>query len=394
MKTFELSKRNMKNGRRKFKIVLCEVFHEDTIDEENRVGTKYNRNGISWIEPYVRAHLDTIPGMFLRAEFLDEERTELNGHGETGFDDGMPIFENAVDIGMFTKGYIEEVETEDGVKLYCIGEGEIDAACYNKFVKKLDKDISNGSPPYGSVEILKTDDNDAIVYKYGYVPEGRIPVEFQVSGYALLGVQPADDAAYIVELNNENKEDVTTMTEAEIKELVAQTVSEVSAHASEMNKCKEECEAKIGEANAAADEATANAEKLEKALEECRKELQEKYEEIDKLHEELGELREMLAKAKAKERVGELNEAIKEFAEEEKQYAQAEIDAFNNDPVNSEINSVVNKIWEGIGKKSKADAEKQAAIVAEQNAASAAEIEDIFSEVSAPVANTEDENIF
>ena len=398
MKTFELSSRNTKNGRRKFKLVLCEVFPESTIDEVNQVGTEFNRNGISWIDTYVQQQLDTISGMFLRAEFLDEERTELCGHGETGIVDGMPTFENAVSIGIFTKGYISEVETEEGTKKYCIGEGEIDALCYSNFVRKLAKDISNGSPPHGSVEILKTDDNDKIVYKYGYVPEGRIPVEFQFSGYALLGVQPADDAACLVELNKNNREENDAMNEQDIKSLVSQTVSEMTAHIEEMNRCREECAAKVSEANALAEAATneknelmEDADKIKTALEECRKELDESYKKIDELYDEMKLLREELAKAQAKERIGELNEAIKGFSEDEKTYAQTEIDAFNNDPMGCEINCVVNKIWEGIGKKAKADSEAESVVIAEQN--SAKNIDDIFGEVGIDDDN-KDENIF
>ena len=396
MKTFEISKRNLKNGRRKFKMVLCEVFPDSSIDEENKVGTQYNRNGISWISSYVKKNVDTIPGMFLRAEFLDDDRTELSGHGETGIIDGMPIFENATTIGTFTKGYIEEVETEDGVKEYCIGEGEIDASCYHNFVTKTLKDISKGDTLYGSVEIMKTDDNDGIVYKYGYVDFGRIPTEFQFSGYALLGVQPADDAACLLELNKNTKEDMTTMNDVEIKALVAQTVSEMTAHINEINKCKEECEAKINEANALVEAATSeknevigSSEQIKTALEECREELKQAYEKIDNLYEEMKELREELAKAQAKERVSEMNEAIKEFTEEEKAYAQAEINAFTENPIEAELNSVVNKIWEGIGKKA-----KEAAVVAEQNAAHEDTVEDIFSEINSASEVEEDDSIF
>ncbi len=399
MKTFELSNRNTKNGRRKFKIVLCEVFPESTIDDEKQVGTKFNRNGISWIDTYVRKQLDTIPGMFLRAEFLDDDRTELCGHGETGIIDGMPTFENAVSIGIFNKGYIQSVESEDGERLYCIGEGEIDALCYSNFVKKLAQDISNDSPPCGSVEILKTDGNDGIVYKYGYVDEGRIPTEFQFSGYALLGVQPADDAACIVELNKNDREENGTMNENEVRALVSQTVNEMSTHINEINKCKEDCSAKVDEANAKVDAVTAekneaegNAAKCAEALEACQKELSEAYKKIDDLYAEMKVLREELAKAQARERIGELNEQIAGFSDEEKGYAQAEIDSFRNDPINSEINAVVNKIWEGIGKKSKADAEAAATVIAEQNAAK--DVEDIFGEVGATGTNNEDESIF
>ena len=396
MRTFELSKRNTKTGRRKFKVILCEVFPESTIDEVNQVGTKYNRNGISWIDAYVRKQLDTIPGMFLRAEFLDEDRTELCGHGDTDIVDGMPTFENAVSIGIFTKGYIESVETEDGVREFCIGEGEIDALCYSNFVSKLAKDLSEDSPPYGSVEILKTDGNDAIVYKYGYVPEGRIPVDFQFSGYALLGVQPADDAAILVELNKNNGKEDHKMNETEIKALVTQTVNELSNYIAEINKCKDECAAQVNDANARADAATneknealTNVEQIQAALKQCQDELQEAYNKIDQLYDEANALRKELATAQAKERINELNEQIKGFSEDEKGYAKEEIDSFTNDPINSEINSVVNKIWEGIGKKAKADAQAQ---VAEQNSAN--EVDDIFSEVNSVGVNTEDDSIF
>lgn len=396
MKRFELSSRAMKNGRRKFKVVLCEVFPESTIDEVNEVGTEFNKNGISWIDTYVERVLDTIPGTFLRAEFLDEDRTELCGHGATGMIDGMPIFEDAVSIGVFTKGYIDTIDVDGEEKSVCIGEGEIDALCYNNFCKKLAKDISNGSPPHGSVEILKAEGNDAIIYKYGYVPEGRIPMEFQFSGYALLGVTPADDAAYIVELNN--KEDIGAMTDVEIKALVSQAVEEMSNHTSEINLCKENCEKQIAEANALVETATAEkneaegkAAQYEQALEECRNELGEAYKKIDQLYAEMDELRKKLAEAQAKERVGELNAQIQKFTEEERELAKDEIEAFHNDPINSEINSVVEKIYAELGKKAKADEAAKAQVVAEQNAAN--DVDDIFGEVTLGNED-EDDNIF
>ena len=84
-----------------------------------------------------------------------------------------------------------------------------------------------------------------------------------------------------------------------------------------------------------------------------------------------------------------MNSAIADFSDEEKAYAQAEIEAFTADPINCEINSVVNKIWEGIGKKAKEDAK----IVAEQNASNN-EVDDIFAEVSEINSADEDDSIF
>lgn len=126
MKIFELSKKKTKNGRRKFKMLLYQIFPDDCIDEENEVGTQYNENGITWIRKYCENALPSIKGMSLRCEFLDEERTELCGHGETGIVDGLPIFENAVVIGTFDEGYIDDVTLPDGTTITaCIGVGTI-----------------------------------------------------------------------------------------------------------------------------------------------------------------------------------------------------------------------------------------------------------------------------
>lgn len=108
-----------------------------------------------------------------------------------------------------------------------------------------------------------------------------------------------------------------------------------------------------------------------------------KDEEIEKLHK-------MIADAEIKEKVGELNAALSDFSDDEKEYAKAEIDAFNADPINSEINSVVNKVLAGIGKKAREDAALEAQRIAEQNAAVSSE--DIFSEVNSSTSNSVDEN--
>lgn len=398
MKTFEIfseSKKKGQNGRRKFKAILYQIYPDNCVDEENKVGTQYNKNGITWIKEYCEKALPSIKGMSLKCEFLDEERTELCGHGMTDIVDGIAIFENAVVIGTFSDGYIEEVELPDGKTITaCIGVGEIDSSCYNNLCKKLDENIANGIYPNGSVEILRTEDNDGIVYKYGYKDFGRIPTEFIHSGYALLGITPSDNTAKLLELNNKNKEE-TIMTEAEIKALVSETISTYKNVESEINECKEDCNKQIAELNATIEtvtaeknEAIANSEKIQEALDECIKERDEKCKELDDLWGEMKVLREELAKAKAKERIGELNTAIATFTDEEKEYAKAEIDAFNANPVESEINSVVNKIWEGIGKKAKEDA-----VVAEQNSANTS-IEDIFSVVETNVQTAEDVNIF
>ena len=384
MKTFEIfseSKKKGQNGRRKFKLVLYKIQPDSCIDVENEVGTEYNLNGITWIREYCEQALGSIEGMFLRCEFLDEDRTEI-----------------ATTIGRFTKGYIQEIEDENGETiLACIGEGEIDSSCYKNFCDKLDEDIAQGIYPQGSVEIMRAEDEDRIVYKYGYKDLGRIPMKFIHSGYALIGIKPSDSAAKLLELNSQNKEE-TTMTEAEIKALVEQTVSTYTNAEVEINQCKEDCEKQIAEINEKMDavvaeknEAVATSEAIQKALDECKAEFAALDEKYSTLCAEANALREELGKAKARERIGELNAAIASFSDTEKDYAKAEIEAFNADPVNVEINSVVSKIYEGIGKTAKAETEKK---VAEQNAAKT-QVEDIFAavEVNAPAVE-EDVDIF
>ena len=186
------------------------------------------------------------------------------------------------------------------------------------------------------------------------------------------------------------------MDKLEIKALVSQVVEEMSSHVSEINKNKEECETKVAEANKALENAVAEKNEIEASSEEIKaafEQVKKDYEELNKKYKELFEERDALEKAlgeaKAKERLNELNAAIAEFTDDEKAYAQAEIEAFNNNPVSSEINAIVNKIWEGIGKAARAN-EK---IAAEQNSLNTA-VEDIFSEVDSAAAPIEDINIF
>jgi len=395
MKTFEISNRKTKNGRRKFKVVLHQIFPDSCVDEVNEVGTQFNLNGITWIREYCENVLSTIVGMSLRCEFVDEDRTELFGHGYTDRADGDPIFENAVQIGTFTKGYITEIEDNNGEMItVCVGEGEIDALCYHNFVTKLDEDIKNGNYPFGSVEILHTDDNEGIVYKYGYKDEGRIPVDFVYSGYALLGIQPADDSARLLELNEKRKEDLVEMNEDEIKAVVKETVQMISERNAEIEQIQDECNQKIAEANSNVETAIAEKNEIEASVEELKaaiEALKAEKEELNKKYEELWaereELEKALAEAQAKERLANLDNALAEFSESEQNYAKDEIAKFRENPLEGEVNSIVDLIHMEIGKAVKAEAATKAA---EQNSVDNG---DIFEEVHASKVE-EDESIF
>lgn len=396
MKLFEVSSRKSKNGRRKFKLILHEIYPDSCIDTVNEVGTIYNENGITWIEEYCQNNLSTVKDMSLRVEFADEfNRVEILGHGETGLQDGLPLFENADVVGHFTNAYIDEI-VEDGVtKKVAIGEGYLDEMCYPDFVAKLIEDTANGEAPYGSVEIYRSGDNSGIIYKYGYKENGRIPTDYIYSGYALLGIRPADKTARLLEINESNKEE-KTMDENQVKALIGQVVAEMLATSAELNKCKEECAAQVAAASEAVaakdkqiEELNSQISSIQSELDACKREKNELNTANETMQTEINSLKETIVESQKKEKIGELNAAIADFSDEEKAYAQAEIDAFNADPITSEVNSVVNAILVGVGKK----AREAAAVVAEQNAAKA-DIEDIFAEVGITPTSEEDSNIF
>lgn len=396
MKLFEVSSRKSKNGRRKFKLILHEIYPDSCIDTVNEIGTIYNENGITWIEEYCQNNLSTVKDMSLRVEFADEfNRVEILGHGETGLQDGLPLFENADVVGHFTNAYIDEI-VEDGVtKKVAIGEGYLDEMCYPDFVAKLIEDTANDEAPYGSVEIYRSGDNSGIIYKYGYKENGRIPTDYIYSGYALLGIRPADKTARLLEINESNKEE-KTMDENQVKALIGQVVAEMLATSAELNKCKEECAAQVAAASEAVaakdkqiEELNSQISSIQSELDACKREKNELNTANETMQTEINSLKETIVESQKKEKIGELNAAIADFSDEEKAYAQAEIDAFNADPITSEVNSVVNAILVGVGKK----AREAAAVVAEQNAAKA-DIEDIFAEVGVTPTSEEDSNIF
>lgn len=380
MKLFELSAKKKRNGRRPFKVVLHEIYPDDCVI--NQLGQQHNGNGICWIESYCKNNLDSIAGMSLTAEFLDEEKTQLCGHGVTGIEDGIPIFDNATIIGNFERGYIDDVEVDGKQIKAAIGEGTIDQMRCNEFVKSLEENLNNGNTISGSVEICRSDNCEAICYLGNNSGKsGRIPTVFDYSGFALLGVQPADKASTLLELNNKD-----TKGEKYNMEKIESMLSDVLSKIDKTEGYKAELEINaqtIAEQNASIEE-------LKSAIEQVKAERDEAYRKLDELYAEQKILQEEIVKLKVKERVGELNQVLGQFSDEQKKYAETEIEAFNADPMASEINSIVDKIHIEIGKKALDDAKVQA----ELNAAKAKEVVDIFSEINSVGSNNEEVDIY
>ncbi len=380
-KIFEISSKQSKNGRRKFKVILHKIFPDDCVVDG--IGTEFNDNGITWLEKHARNNLDSIKGMSIRCQFIDEERTELYGHGETDVKDGLAIFENAVVVGTCTEGIIEETIENNEIIKVCSAIGEFDEMCYKNFIDKLEKDMSEGSAPFGSVEIFKTEENSSIIYENGYHEKGRIPKDYIYSGYALLGVRPADNTAKLVELNNQYKEEIT-VDEKDLKDLIQKTISETNNKTEELTKTIAELNSTIAEKDNTISELNASVASIQAALDQLKKDHETYWEERNLLEQEL-------AKVKVAQRLGELNEAISKFSSDEQKYAEVEINSFKEDALKGDIESIVSKICTGIVLKQKEDIK-----IAEQNSAkNSVEVEDIFSEINnLDGEKEEDINIF
>lgn len=412
MKLFELSSKKYKNGRRPFSAVLYELQPPECVVDG--VGTKYNKNGITFLEEYAKNALDSIRDMNVRVEFIDEDQTIINGHGETGIEDGLPVFKNASTIGHCTEGYIDDVNINGVIKRCVCAKGFLDEMCYPDFIASLEEDLNNGIDISGSIEIYRTENNDEIVYLNGWREKGRIPTEYIHSGWDIVA-NPADPNSTLLELNNKNKEEnnmdfnmdevksviKTTMTELNSKdESHATEIQKLNDQISELNSQIENKDSVIAEKDGQISELNASVEQLTKALADMKSDQETYWAERNLLEAEL-------AKAKVAEKLAELDGALSEFNEEEKSVAKDDIDKLKEDinackksdelnNVSSEINSIKSKICMAIVEKQKSD-EKEQKKISEQNSYGNNNVEDIFSEMymEAPVKQElEDLNIF
>ena len=345
---YEISSENRIAGRRPIKVVLHEIFPDNT---------RWQENGISWKEEYVRANLHSVIGMSIVAAFLTEDRDVPYDHGMTEVreEDRLPLFEDATMVGHFDKAYIGDVEIAGVTKRCLIAEGTLDEMRYPKFVAWLREHMAE-STVKGSVEIVGKPEHDGyIIYSDGWKDEGRVPQDYDYSGYAILSVKPADEAAIVMELNNKktDKED-ETMDEKTKNELMAAVASAVS----EVNSKWEEYWAKVDALQADISQLKADIAQKEADIKQLQADYDKEY--AAKEAAELGlteanaakeaaeaSLNEANAKIAEMENaaaVAELNAALAPYTEEQRAVAQEEIDAFNANPGSVEINSIIGKI--------------------------------------------------
>ena len=390
----EISKRASKGGRVPIKIALLKI-HEEA--------TETNKNGLHWDETFVTNAMESAIMMPICAQFADETKSVPLGHGltETITDENginEPVFEDSETVGVIESVAIQTINNgEEDIKVL-VGNGFLYNQRYPKFVKWVRLNYATSTVDT-SIEIMGTQENDNKIIYLEDEPtdEFRTPKDFVFSGTAILSLSPADDNAIVLEVaqkNNKEDKKIMEFDMNEVKAVIQSTITELNSKetefnnkVAELNQSIAEKDATISEQNEKIVELNATVEQVQKALDDLKKEHETYWAERDALEKELGAL-------KAKARLGELNSAIEGFSEDEKKFAESEINAFNENPMDGNVDAIVNKIFAGIGQASKKAVED--AKIAEQNSAKEVAVEDIFSEMCAEahVEEEEDLNIF
>lgn len=176
-------------GRRKIKLALHEIYPDRS---------QWNHNGITYLEQYTRDNADSVKGMPLCAEFLDDDKDIPYGHGLTGLKGNLSLFENSVQVGVCEDWSIEDIEMDGEVHRCLCATGYINENRYPNFAHWLEKQIEKGAVVYGSVEMAGTKENDGeIIYEDGWKEKGRVPMIYDYIGHSIISITPADDTALV-----------------------------------------------------------------------------------------------------------------------------------------------------------------------------------------------------
>jgi len=199
----EINKKKSKAGRTPITMILHKIHKDDT---------ECNKNGITWVREYCENNIDSIKGMQLVTQFLDDKHeVPFGDHGNIIIEENKVVFEDSLVVGSFEKGEIvENIEVNGEVIDAVVGTGYIYDQRFPALVSYLQEQYNNGNSIEGSVEIsaAKSIGNEKIIYDGGWKEKFRKPQVFEYSGHALvIGTNPADDNALLLELNSYRKKE-------------------------------------------------------------------------------------------------------------------------------------------------------------------------------------------
>lgn len=203
--------------------------------------------------------------------------------------------------------------------------------------------------PDTSIEICASDRNEFIVYEDGWKEEGRVPKEFDFSGSAILGIEPADDSAVLLELN-QKKGDKEMAENKEIVELS----SKLETKNTEINSLKDSLKDKETELNGVQTELNSKKEEVNGLVDqhkEAEKELNQLKKEKVETEKELNTLREFKQKVENKRLETELNSKLESYTDDEKMVSETEINEFKKTPSQEKMDKIVSDINSAIAQK-------------------------------------------
>ena len=199
----EINKKKTKAGRTPFKMILHSIHKNDN---------EYNGNGIHWNKEYVEQNIESVIGMPLVTQFLDDKHeVPFGSHGNMVIEENKIIFEDSLVVGSFENAeIIENIEVNGENIDALVGSGYIYDQRFPELTDYLHEQYTEGQTIEGSIEICadKSKGNTKIIYDGGWKTKGRKPKEYNYSGHALvIGEIPADRNSLLLELNIKKKEE-------------------------------------------------------------------------------------------------------------------------------------------------------------------------------------------
>lgn len=189
---------------------VAHVIHEDKTDS--------NKNGLNWQEQYVLDNFDSVVGMPIKySADWDGEPTD-HGYFTDDGDGGIISYYTEI-AGTVLSARVDTIPGSNRKGLIC--NAYVDTIVHSSLAKWIKLRYLEGKPIDTSIEICGKKDEFGvmrnIVYEAGVNSSPKIPKEFDYIGSAILGVEPADDYATIIVVNNKGEEEKMTQKEAEDK---------------------------------------------------------------------------------------------------------------------------------------------------------------------------------
>jgi hypothetical protein len=353
------------------------VFVKWVIHEIHNTTEKFNRNGISWKEEYVLNNIDSIKGMPICAEFLDGDKSEPYGHGESGIKDGKPLFEYSVVVGVADRGYIDTIEVNGEEKRVLIGEGWLYEQRYPNFLQWLKSKMYDNEFPETSVEIAAKEGNELIIYEDGWKEEGRVPMVYDYTGDAILGITPADPSAVLLELNQ--YKEVKKMSDKNEK-VILELNEKIESKTNEINQLKDELKQKesaVSELNEKLETKQTELNAAVEELNEVKQKLEQSESKLQEVESELNELRKFKQDVENQKLVAELNEKLAKYTDEEKEVVKEKVETFQKQPSKDLMNEIISEINSHIAQQILAKRQKEG----KKSEVNSVQVDDIYGDV-------------